>query len=318
MINKEDLACRRSFGKILYTESRRSIIDQLSEKENKIIGTQYKIQYFKENYNINEIEYYNICVFGDINYSPKCKSTICNNLVKFRCFSMGYYDYCCKKCSRREQIISPEQKEKFAHCNRGRKLTPEHIAKVIASRIGTHHSEEAKEHMRQARLKVGFIPWSDQKRESMKSFLESGGVFGKMYANPDKYDISKLCGKNQFKSGNFESKKSDKNYHYRSSYELRMMEILESDPIVVEFTMEPFSIQYIGIDNKKHKYIPDCLVEYTDNTFSLIEIKPERRITESINILKFKAAEKYCELNNMKFIIWTEKDLFIKNVVKEK
>jgi len=312
MIDKNSLVCKKSFGEILYTDSKRSIIDQLSD-DNIIIGTQYKTKYFKETYNINEIEYYNICVKGDIYYTQKCNSSVCNNLVKFRGLSVGYYNHCCKKCSRREQIISTEQKEKFAHCNKGKKLSPEHIQKIIDKRIGTHHSEEAKENMRKARLNIGFIPWSEEKRESMKNFLKSGGVFGKMYANPKKYDLSKLHGKNQFKSGVFESKKSTKKCYYRSSYELKLLEILEDDINVIKITVEPFSIIYEGIDQKNHRYLPDCLVELIDHSKILIEVKPERLLNTEKNILKINAGVEYCKSHNIEFSVLTEKELWNNN-----
>ena len=317
MINIENLICKRGLGMIMYTDSRRSIIDQLSEEDNIEIGTQYKSDYLMNHYGITTNQYYNICINGDINYSPICACPKCENVVKFRTLSVGYYKYCCKSCTMIGKTMPVEQIEKMRKTKTGVSLTPEHRAAIVKGRIGIRHSESAKENMRKARINIINGPWTDKHYEGHKNFGESGGVFGIMYANPEKYDISKLGQNSRFKSGVFSSLKSNRCY-YRSSYELKLMEILEEDSSVVSFFMEPFLIPYVGLDKKNHKYIPDCLIKYVNNVNVLVEVKPERLLNTPTNILKFEAGKEYCKNNNMEYVIWTEKELFInkKNVIR--
>ena len=47
-----------------------------------------------------------------------------------------------------------------------------------------------------------------------------------------------------------------------------------------------------------------------NNIKYIIEIKPKSLIKDKQNKAKFKAAEVYCKEHDMKFIIWTEKELF--------
>lgn len=111
-----------------------------------------------------------------------------------------------------------------------------------------------------------------------------------------------------YKTGYFNSSKNSKLLFYRSSYEERAYEILESDESVISYKPEPFAIEYT-FDTKRH-YIPDIFVEQKNKTNKLLEIKPSVFLDDEKNKAKFLAANDYCNKNNLLFEIWTEKFLF--------
>ena len=101
---------------------------------------------------------------------------------------------------------------------------------------------------------------------------------------------------------------------------------------VVRWSFEAVRVPYLSpVDNKVHFYIPDFLIEIKKGNLVetlLIEIKPKKQtkrpeankkqkktilmenLTYAVNIAKWKAAEKYCNENGIKFKILTEEDLF--------
>ena len=108
-----------------------------------------------------------------------------------------------------------------------------------------------------------------------------------------------------FKTGWFHSNKCDADMFYRSSYELRALEKLEADPSALCFEMEPFSIEYEH-QGRKHRYIPDILVERVDGSRELIEVKPECLVDDEVNLLKRQAAVDWCQKMGMHHLVWNE------------
>jgi len=111
----------------------------------------------------------------------------------------------------------------------------------------------------------------------------------------------------KYKHGVFTSIKCN-SIHYRSSYELKALELLVENPNVKWIKYESIRIPYVY--EYKRRYIPDFLVEQYDNNNLIIEVKPKYRINEPINLLKFEAGIEYAKLNNMNYVVWTEEDLF--------
>ena len=110
------------------------------------------------------------------------------------------------------------------------------------------------------------------------------------------------------KNGHYYSNKMKKEIHYRSSYELKAYEILESDDMVEEYYAEYISIPYYKNDIKKN-YIPDIFVKYIDNIIKIIEVKPKTLLNFGDNPLKLDVLKNYCKNNNYGFEIWTEDNL---------
>ena len=123
------------------------------------------------------------------------------------------------------------------------------------------------------------------------------------------------------------------NIIYRSLMERRFMEWCDSNDKCYKWSSEEVVIPYISpIDNKQHRYFPDCLIQ-TPKGWFLIEVKPltqsrppkklvvenlelkkKRRYIKSVqtwlvNEAKWKAATKVCKKKGWSFQILTEKQL---------
>lgn len=122
---------------------------------------------------------------------------------------------------------------------------------------------------------------------------------------------------------------------YRSSWELKFMQHLDSNSMIVEWSSEEIIIPYLSpLDGKYHRYFPDFFARIkntkTGNLDSIIiEIKPKsqidapqnkKRMTKSylrevatygINSAKWDAAEKYCQERGWKFVKMDEYNLGI-------
>ena len=139
--------------------------------------------------------------------------------------------------------------------------------------------------------------------------------------------------------GKFKIKNSQKykgnpsNIIYRSLMELRFMKWCDSSEKILKWSSEEVVIPYISpIDNKRHRYFPDFLIQTAKGWF-LIEVKPQiesrppkkklvekldlkkkRRYMKSVrtwlvNEAKWNAAKKGCEVEGWTFEIFTEKQL---------
>jgi hypothetical protein len=113
------------------------------------------------------------------------------------------------------------------------------------------------------------------------------------------------------KIGYYFSKKKGKKIRYRSSYEKKAYEILDSLEDLNTFEIEPFRVPYV-LDGKNRSYVPDLLLRFKDDTTKLVEIKPLDKLKTEEVIAKKLYAEKYCKENGIKggYEIWTETLLF--------
>lgn len=117
---------------------------------------------------------------------------------------------------------------------------------------------------------------------------------------------------------------------YRSSWERKFCIYCENTPQIINWSSEPCEIKYFHpINQKYHRYYPDFLIKMDNGQIFLIEIKPQHQLEDPIlpkrktkkaminfhkaketwlmNMAKFDAANKFCENNNWKFKIITEK-----------
>ena len=115
--------------------------------------------------------------------------------------------------------------------------------------------------------------------------------------------------------------------------ELRFMKWCDNNEKILKWSSEEIVIPYISpIDNKKHRYFPDFLIQTTKG-WTLIEVKPQiqtnppkkilmekvtlkkrRRYVRAVrtwlvNEAKWNAAKKVCEVEDWKWSIMTEKQL---------
>lgn len=125
---------------------------------------------------------------------------------------------------------------------------------------------------------------------------------------------------------------------YRSSYELKFMEVCDSNSNIIQWGNESIVIPYVSPkDNRVHRYFLDfnITVKNQNNQIQkyIVEIKPDKqtkapitegkRVTKSliyeqvmfaINSAKWASAKEWAEKHNYKFVIITQNEL--KNLAK--
>lgn len=123
------------------------------------------------------------------------------------------------------------------------------------------------------------------------------------------------------------------NITWRSTWELKVMNWMDLEESVINWSSEEISIIYVSpIDNRSHRYFPDFRMKVKDRdgmqkTY-LIEVKPAiqtvppkvrskvtaKYITEvktwGVNSAKWEAAENFCKDRDWQFVKITENDLF--------
>ncbi|MCX6646267.1 MAG: TnsA endonuclease N-terminal domain-containing protein [bacterium] len=105
----------------------------------------------------------------------------------------------------------------------------------------------------------------------------------------------------------FECSKSPYNFErYDSGLERQMMIRLEHDPTVKRW-MKRHGITIPWIDNQRHqrRYVPDFLVEYTDDRRAIIEVKDPSRVDSDDVQRKRKSAEMWCKMRGMEYVVAT-------------
>lgn len=117
----------------------------------------------------------------------------------------------------------------------------------------------------------------------------------------------------------------DGHVNHKSGLELKAFRYCDYNPSILEWSLEPFAIQYLSpIDSKMHRYYPDIWIRFKTGEVFLVEIKSsaetklprkndkmyaKKMQTFLVNQAKWQAAKGFCEVNNMHFQILTEKVL---------
>lgn len=114
---------------------------------------------------------------------------------------------------------------------------------------------------------------------------------------------------------------------YLSSWEMRMMIWLDTNPSIEQWASESIIIKYKHpFTGRIASYITDFFIVYTDKNgkkhAEIIEVKPNSQtsLTEAksksdkeaaiINMAKWEAARAFCKANNLVFRVVTEKQMF--------
>lgn len=114
---------------------------------------------------------------------------------------------------------------------------------------------------------------------------------------------------------------------FRSSWELTVMKFFDSSNAVTLWNSEEIAVPYISPkDGRVHRYFPDFLFEMLNQQQKierwLVEVKPLKetdikfakstydKIAIAVNEAKWKAAEKFCAVNGLKFKVITELDIY--------
>ena len=119
----------------------------------------------------------------------------------------------------------------------------------------------------------------------------------------------------------------------RSLWERRVCKYLDTNENVLRWGSEEITIPYVSpLDNKRHRYFPDFIVELITQDgkkkTKVLEVKPYKQTirpetgnkrkktymqectTYVVNDAKWKAAKEFCRVKGWEFVILTEKELF--------
>ncbi len=107
-------------------------------------------------------------------------------------------------------------------------------------------------------------------------------------------------------TGQIKSLKRNDLVDFESSLERDYIHILEFDENVRYYYEQPLKIEF----NDRY-YVPDFFVEYWDGTKEVIEIKYTIDLIDNASkyVSKFKAAEEFCNSNDLRFRILTENEI---------
>lgn len=141
-----------------------------------------------------------------------------------------------------------------------------------------------------------------------------------------------LPNRNKFTQGFFVPKNPDKYrgslpIRYLSSWEYKVMLMLDNHPNILFWSSESVPIPYINpLTRKQSNYYPDFLVVYKDKygkeKKELIEVKPaaetflesarskKQKLAVGLNSVKWAAAKEFCRRNGLSFRVITEHNIF--------
>ena len=143
-----------------------------------------------------------------------------------------------------------------------------------------------------------------EERKKMSSARQGGGVgvAGKYERTLEiRNKISKgvtahhLSNKGKFNHGAFHySEKAGKDLFLRSTWEVRVLAVLEKHPCVETLETEPFVIPYM-LGGQQRRYIPDFLITLEGGIREVWEVKPQWCWEHPKNQAKFKALNSYVD-----------------------
>ena len=117
---------------------------------------------------------------------------------------------------------------------------------------------------------------------------------------------------------------------YRSGLELEFINYCENNPSIKQWASEPIQIKYFSrLNNKIMNYYPDFIVEKTNGSRIIVEIKPLSQTNKPTmrdnrwsketwikNIDKWMSAYKFAKEHNMSFAIVSE-NLHVQKITEE-
>lgn len=120
-------------------------------------------------------------------------------------------------------------------------------------------------------------------------------------------------GSKMYTAGVFWSEKNKKKYVFRSTYEFAFFYLLENDPMVLAYIVEPFEIPFFDPKYKRPGiYKPDVLVHYQNGEIKLLEIKPKRKVGSKEVQAKAAGARNFLKEHypHVRYEFVTEEEIF--------
>lgn len=214
--------------------------------------------------------------------TPKCKNPDCNNEAGYK--SNGKQKvYCCKSCKLICQWSNPEF-AKMVSRNSSIRMSNLHRDPVFAKAHSERRSEQ-------------FIKMN-KSHDFRKSRSEA---VSRLRLDPNSY-----ISKNAFGNKGFHYSIKAGKVFYRSSYELSAYLLLDENPRVSTYKVEPYLIPYEDRNGNERNYCPDILIEYIDGSRELVEIKPDFFLRNLDIQIKLRAGEIFSENMGFKFSVWSD------------
>lgn len=113
--------------------------------------------------------------------------------------------------------------------------------------------------------------------------------------------------------GVFPSLRMARGVEYESGLERDYFFWLEFENDVLSYEQQPFRIRFLH-EHETRAYVPD-LVVFREGKTQLVEIKPFDRVSEERNLMRFAAAQEYCQAKNFEFVVVTERQIRVKPVL---
>lgn len=113
-----------------------------------------------------------------------------------------------------------------------------------------------------------------------------------------------LDGGFEWSTGQYTSTKTGTLCNYRSSWELELMQVLDTDDRVESWRYEPISIPYV-LEGKTRRYVPDFHIVTTSGADLLVEVKPPALSATETNTSKRQAAVDFCARNGWTYFEWS-------------
>ncbi len=104
------------------------------------------------------------------------------------------------------------------------------------------------------------------------------------------------------------SRKCDEMVAWESLLEKDFIKVLDFDPSIEQIQSQPRKIEY-RYKGKLHHYVPDFLAITRDKHSILFEVKPEEKVNDEENKVKFEVGKIYCKSKGWEFQVVNEADI---------
>jgi hypothetical protein len=188
-------------------------------------------------------------------------------------------------------------------------------SKAGKSQKGKKHSTEARRNMSEAQKQYYQTPEGQERKEELAenaSRTHKGRVNSPEHNDKISAGIARAIMEDRFhpeyhtKRGHHFSPKTNDKHYYRSSYELRAYQLLDADPDVALYITEPIVLHY-EFNGQPRRYIPDLYIEYTDGSWSIVEVKPLYQLSWPSVQAKIACAQ---DALRWDYDVWTEAELY--------
>lgn len=238
---------------------------------------------------------------------PKC--SVCReNYCKFRSFKEGYKLTCGDSCilsirkdimNRNHEVlknkpVSEETKRKLSLARKGKSPSRNAIEKARQWHLEYSKTEEGKEFYK----KLGEL----NSKRNIESIISG------------KFNSTK-SGNSRYKKGSYYSPGLNKKFHFDSSWELDFLKYLENDlrkGYIKTFGRCVRYFKYKDISGKIRRYVPDFYIKLDTGLEIIVEIKPYDVSISELVLLKKFSAKKSLKGTGIKYLIITERDLYLR------